>query len=138
MAKPAVRRAALVLLLALMPVAVAAPTQATAAPPTVTQVTSTSNCQPFVVIAGQWPTGAVIQVTLRNIGTTTWQRWQAVIQLPPRYRVMQLWGGSMTVIGDIIVVTGAGPVPPGGTVTFGFALSGSGPFTGFPVTCTGF
>ena len=138
MAKPAVRPAALVLLLALMPVTVAAPAHAHAASPTVAQVTTTSNCQPSVTIAGQWATGAIIQVTLRNIGTTTWQRWQAVIQLPPRYRVIQLWGGSMTVIGDIIVVTGSGPVPPGGTVTFGFALSGSGPFTGFPVTCTGF
>ena len=138
MAKPAFRPAALVLLLALAPVAVAAPAHAMAAPATITQVTTASNCQPFVTIAGQWPTGAIIQVILRNVGTTTWQRWQAVIQLPPRYRVTQLWNGSMTVIGDIIVVTGYGPVPPGGTVTFGFALSGSGPFTGFPVTCTGF
>jgi hypothetical protein len=136
MGQPAVRRAALVLLLALLPVAAAAP--ASAAPRvTAAEVATASNCQPIVTIAAQWSTGAIVQVTLLNIGTTTWQRWQAVIQLPPRYRVMQLWNGSMTVSGDVIVVTGPGPVPPGGTVTFGFLVSGSGPFT-FPVTCTGF
>jgi hypothetical protein len=122
------------------PAALVSPAQAAAGVPVmaVTLDADTSNCVATVVIAGQWANGLVAQVTLRNVGTTTWHSWRAVIVMPPGWRIIQFWNGYITQTGTIVTVNGDSTVAPGGTVTFGFGATGTGTAGPVSVTCTGF
>lgn len=121
------------------PTALVSPARAAPAAPAARAVAAdTSNCVATVNITAQWGTGLVAQVTLRNVGTTTWHGWQAIITMPPGWQITAIWSSSATVSGNTVVFTGTATVPPGGTVTFGFVATGTGSPGPIFATCTGF
>ncbi|HLT12116.1 MAG TPA: cellulose binding domain-containing protein [Micromonosporaceae bacterium] len=96
------------------------------------------DCHASVIITAQWATGFTANVTLTNIGSTTWQFWRATIIMPPGYRIVSIWNVGVTSVGSTIVVYGPGPVAPGASVTFGFVAAGTGPIGPIQVICDGF
>src|SRR5262249_37332286 len=120
------------------PVALSSPAQAApAAVAAQAAALDASNCVGTVTIINQWSTRLIAQVTLRNVGTTTWFGWQATVPLPSGWTIAQVWNAHVTVSGNRIIFDGNDMVPPGGTVTFGFVAVGSGSSTPIIVTCTG-
>lgn len=120
--------------------AASAPSGLASLPPAASlpSASASTDCQPTVLIAAQWPTGFVANVTLTNVGSRTWQQWTATIIMPPGYQIVSVWNVRAAVVGLQNVFSGIGPVPPGGSVTFGFVAAGSGPIGPIQVICSGF
>lgn len=85
-------------------------------------------------VVGQdvWPTGFTLNnVTVTNTGTGTLNSWQVRLTLANSMTFSQGWGGDFTELGSELVVTNLGyngTLQPGGSVSFGFQGTLSGPF----------
>jgi endo-1,4-beta-D-glucanase Y len=93
----------------------------------------------------EWPTGATVQVTVTNTGSSAINGWTAAFSFPGNQKISQLWNGTVTQTGQNVSVKDLGynsSIPVGGNVGFGFNLDYSGTngnFTGFSIngkTCS--
>jgi len=88
-----------------------------------------------VVKVSEWSTGFEARGTITNGGTTPLGGWTVAIDLPAGTSVSSYWDARMTSSGGRYTFTNptwAGPIPPGGTASFGFIGAGSGS----PANCT--
>ena len=80
-------------------------------------------CSVTYRVTGSWQGGFQADVRLTNTGTTSWTTWTLAWQFPAGQQITQLWNGSASQSGAAASVTNAtwnGPVPPGGSASFGF------------------
>ncbi|HYH02904.1 MAG TPA: cellulose binding domain-containing protein, partial [Bacillota bacterium] len=81
-------------------------------------------------IQGDWGSGATINVTMKNNGTSAINGWTLAWNFPGNQKIVNLWNGSFTQSGTAVTVKNMsynGIIPAGGTVSFGFNISYSGP-----------
>ncbi|MGW4027883.1 glycosyl hydrolase family 18 protein [Streptomyces sp. NPDC004838] len=81
-----------------------------------------------------WGTGFDGKWTIKNTGDTTISTWNLEWDFPTGTRVLSAWDADVTNVGNRWTAKNkswASPLPPGGTVTFGF--NGQGP--GSPSNC---
>ncbi len=82
-----------------------------------------------------WDDGYVGQYTITNTTSAALSAWKVAFTLPGGEKVTSLWNGTEAAAGQTYTVTPAswnGTVPVGGTVNFGFEVSGNGA----PTNCT--
>ena len=88
-----------------------------------------------VVKVSEWGSGFEARGTVTNGGTTPLGGWTVAFDLPAGTGISSHWDARMTQSGTrytFVNPTWAGPIPPGGTASFGFSGSGSGS----PSNCT--
>jgi endoglucanase len=96
-------------------------------------------CQVSYVLVGQWPTGFVATVIVRNVSTVP-VRWTVTITYPGG-EITQAWSVVGTRVGDTWTFTrppwlgSLDILPPGATAQFGLAGTGSGLPARVTVTC---
>lgn len=92
------------------------------------------SCTATYRTVNSWPGGFQGEVTVQaGSATTSW----SVSWRPSGERVDQVWNGTATLQGDLVVVRNAawnGQLPAGGTTTFGLVASGTPPTPA--LTCT--
>ena len=84
------------------------------------QVTLTKN---------EWNTGATVQVTLTNSGSSAVNGWTVAFNFSGNQRINQLWNGTYTQAGQRVQIQNAGynsSIAAGNSATFGFNLEFSG------------
>jgi hypothetical protein len=82
-----------------------------------------------------WGTGYQARYTIRNSGGTAVTGWRVQFGLPASARLTSFWEAGVTTAGSVSTATNQsynGTVPAGGSVEFGFLVTGSGD----PTTCT--
>lgn len=81
-----------------------------------------------------WGSGYEAKYTISNNGGSALSSWTVEFTLPGGQSIASLWDGSYAANGQNITVrsTWNGSVPVGGSVSFGFTVSGSG---GVPTDC---
>jgi Cellulose binding domain/Glycosyl hydrolases family 18/Fibronectin type III domain len=88
-----------------------------------------------VVKVSEWGGGFEARGTITNGGTTALSGWTVAFDLPAGTSISSFWDARMTSSGNRYTFTNpswAGPLPPGGTASFGFIGAGSGS----PSNCT--
>jgi cellulase/cellobiase CelA1 len=87
-------------------------------------------CAVSYAIQNDWGSGATVNVTIANNGSSAINGWTLTWTFPGNQQITQLWSGSYTQSGASVSVTNLsynGTIPAsGGTVGFGFNLSYSG------------
>ncbi len=87
-------------------------------------------CAVNYVIQNDWGSGATVNVTIRNNGTSAINGWTLAWTFPGNQQITNLWGGTYTQSGTSVTARNAswnGTIPAnGGTVGFGFNLAYSG------------
>jgi endoglucanase len=109
---------------------------ATATPrPTITATprptpSPTTGCAVSYVIQNDWGSGATVNVTIKNNGTSAINGWKLTWGFAGNQKITNLWNGVLTQSGTSISVSNASynvKIPAnGGTVTLGFNLLYSG------------
>jgi hypothetical protein len=100
--------------------------------PTVTPTPSVpvGGCAVSYVIQDSWSNGATIGLTIKNNGTSAINGWTLQWNLPANQKITNMWNASYTQSDNTVSVKNAaynGTIPAGGgSVQFGFSLSGSG------------
>ena len=99
--------------------------------------TGASAAAPAVTFAetSSWDGGYVGQYTIANSSSSAMSTWKVGFTLPAGSTVTSLWNGTETAAGQSYTVTPASwnaNIPAGGSVSFGFEVSG----TGQPSGCT--
>lgn len=77
----------------------------------------------------EWNSGATVQVTLTNTGSSAVSGWTVAFDFSGNQRINQLWNGTYTQAGQNVRVADVGynsSIAAGGTVSFGFNLDFSG------------
>ncbi len=89
-----------------------------------------SACAVTYAIHSDWGTGATVEVTIRNNGSSAINGWTLAWTFPGNQQITNLWNGTYTQSGASVSVRNAGwnatIAANGGTVNFGFNLSYSG------------
>jgi cellulase/cellobiase CelA1 len=129
----------LILLLLLLAVS---PQKALAASTTQQSSASESCIQITYTIASQWAGGFVVIVTITNLcSTPVVTCWNLQFDFTAGQQITEGWNATISQSGSHVMVTSCIEIPPGGSVSFGFAgiWSGSNPppihliFNGVPV-----
>jgi endoglucanase len=100
--------------------------------PTVTPTPSVpvGGCAVSYVIQDSWSNGATISLAIKNSGTNPVNGWTLQWNLPANQQITNMWNASYTQSGNTVSVNNAAynaTIPAGGgSVQFGFSLSGSG------------
>ena len=84
---------------------------------------------------GDWGTGYQARYTIRNAGGAAVEGWQLQFGLPQSARLGSSWEATVTTSGSVTTASNKGyngTVPAGGSVEFGFIVTGSGD----PTSCT--
>lgn len=79
-----------------------------------------------------WGSGATVNVTITNNGSSTVNGWTANWTFAGNENITSFWNGSYNQSGSSVTVTNAshnGTIAPGSSVTFGFNVSYSGSYT---------
>jgi len=79
--------------------------------------------------ANDWGSGATVNITIKNNGTTAINGWTLAWEFPGNQKITNMWNGTHTQSGNAVTVKNMsynGTIPAGGNVTFGFNLSYSG------------
>ena len=82
-----------------------------------------------------WGTGYQARYTIRNPGGAAVEGWQLRFGLPQSARLGSSWDATVTTAGPVTTAANKsynGTVPAGGSVEFGFVVTGSGD----PISCT--
>jgi endoglucanase len=80
-------------------------------------------------VATSWPSGFSADVTITNTRSTQLTGWTLAFTFPGNQHIASAWNGVAAQTGADVVVRKAsynGPVPPGGTVSFGFQANYGG------------
>ena len=97
--------------------------------PTATPATGGS-CSINYNIANDWGSGATVQVTITNSGSTAINGWTLAWTFSGNQSVTNAWNGNLTQTGTAVTVTDVGwngtLSPNGGSASFGFNLNYSG------------
>ncbi len=96
--------------------------------PTPTATSGTGYAVSYV-IQNDWGSGATVNLTIKNIGTTMINGWELKFNFPGNQQITNLWSAQYTQNGATVTVTNLawnGSLPPGGTVSFGFNINYSG------------
>jgi endo-1,4-beta-xylanase len=91
---------------------------------------SATACSVAYRLTGSWQGGFQGDVTLTNLGREPLTRWSLAWTYADGQRITQAWNGTATQTGAAVTVTNAswnGSVAAGGTVSFGFLGSSTGP-----------
>lgn len=102
------------------PVVTPTPTPVVTQEPEAFSVTYTQN---------HWGTGATVNITIKNNGTTTINGWKLDFTFPGNQKISHLWCGKYTQNGAAVTVTNEsynGIIAPGGTANFGFNINYNG------------
>jgi len=87
-------------------------------------------CAVDYTIANDWGSGATVNVTIRNNGSSAINGWTLTWTFPGNQQITQMWGGTYTQSGASVLVKNASynaNIPAnGGTASFGFNLTYSG------------
>jgi endoglucanase len=111
----------------------------------VANATTTGGSCKMTFTKNEWSTGATVQVTVTNTGSSAINGWTAAFKFPGNQKISQLWNATVTQTGQNVSVKDMGynsSIPAGGNVGFGFNLDYSGTnadFTGFSIngkTCS--
>src|SRR5256885_15950077 len=89
----------------------------TAPPPPAT------TCQASYAVTGTWPGGFQAQVTIKNPGTASMNKWTVGWVLANGETVVSAWNGTLTQSGSLATMKSAdwnAQVAAGGSTTFGF------------------
>ncbi|HYH03259.1 MAG TPA: carbohydrate-binding domain-containing protein, partial [Bacillota bacterium] len=81
------------------------------------------------VIQNDWGTGANVNVTFKNNGTSAISGWTLAWQFSGNQKITNLWNGSFTQSGTSVSVSNMpynATIPAGGSVSFGFGMTYSG------------
>jgi cytochrome c peroxidase len=87
-------------------------------------------CSVDYAINGQWPTGFIVTVKLRNTTDQPVDRWRLTWSMPDGQQITQLWNGMHMQAGaavDVQSLSYNALIPPRSDVTFGFVGSYAGP-----------
>jgi endoglucanase len=87
------------------------------------QLPAPAKCQVTYVRHGEWGTGFISQITVKNTGTTTINGWNLSWSFTGGQQINQLWSGSYTQSGAGVSVANLSwnaTIKPGKSVTFGF------------------
>ncbi len=101
-------------------------------------VTTGGSCK-MTFSKNEWATGATVQVTVTNTGSSAINGWTATFKFPGNQKISQFWNGTVTQTGQNVSVKDLGynsSIAPNGNVGFGFNLDFSGinaDFTGFSI-----
>ncbi|MCX7682345.1 MAG: cellulose-binding domain-containing protein [Anaerolineae bacterium] len=108
------------------PGATATPTRT----PTATPTAAASGCAVTYAIQNDWGTGATVNVTIRNNGTTAINGWTLAWTFPGNQQITNMWNATYTQSGASVTARNVdynATIPAnGGTVGFGFNLTYSG------------
>jgi len=80
-------------------------------------------------VANDWGSGATVDVTINNEGTTAINGWNLQFTFPGNQQITNMWSATYTQSGSQVSVNNEawnGTIPAGGSVTFGFNLTYSG------------
>ena len=107
------------------------PTPTPSVTPTVTPTpTPVTGVVISYVVQNDWGSGATVNVTIKNNGTTPINGWTLTWTFPGNQKISNLWNGSFTQSGTAVSVKDGGfnaNIPAnGGTVNFGFNITYSG------------
>jgi Glycosyl hydrolase family 12/Cellulose binding domain len=97
-----------------------------------------ATCSATFSVTNSWSTGFQGAVTVKDTGTSPINGWTAGWTFPSGQTIGQLWNGTLTQSGSSETVKNTssnGPIPGGGSTSFGFIGSGSAPSSLSP-TCT--
>lgn len=111
------------------PVTTPKPTETPVTTPTPTPISS-ADYSIFYTVKNDWGSGATIDISIKNNGSTAVNGWTLDWTFPGNQQITNLWNGSHTQSGASVSVTDGGHnayLPAnGGTVNFGFNISYSG------------
>jgi cellulose 1,4-beta-cellobiosidase len=89
-----------------------------------------TGCAVNYVISNDWGSGATVNVTIKNNGSTAVNGWTLAFTFPGNQKITNLWNGSYTQSGASVSVKDSGynaNIPAnGGTTSFGFQMTYSG------------
>lgn len=130
------------LLVALLVPLMMSPQRALAASTTPQQLSDESCVRVTYTVSSQWPGGFIGTVTITNLCTKPiFACWTLQFDFTANQQITQVWNASFSQSGSHVVITGCVEIPPGASVSIGFAgiWSGSNPppihllFNGAPV-----
>ncbi|HET9516336.1 MAG TPA: RICIN domain-containing protein, partial [Actinoplanes sp.] len=96
-------------------------------PPPVTPPPGGADCSASLRIDSDWGSGFTATVTVTNRGSSTTKGWRVTWTWPGDQKFVNAWNGDSTQTGAAVTtVNGSwnGPIPAGGSATFGFQATG--------------
>jgi hypothetical protein len=107
-----------------------APTPPTATPTPTATSSPGPGCQVSWSVVNSWSGGFQLGITVTNSSAAPASAWQVTWSWPGGQALTQIWNASESVSGPAVAAVNAsynGPVPAGGTATFGLLGSGTAP-----------
>jgi endoglucanase len=114
------------------PIVTTTPRVTATATATATAVPTPTSVTPACSVAYtqyDWGSGATVEITIKNNGTTALKSWTLAWEFPGNQKIGNLWNASYTQNGTAVTVTNNsynGTISAGGSASFGFNLSYSG------------
>jgi hypothetical protein len=93
-------------------------------------------CTTTTAVQSQWNTGYVLQLTVRNSGTTTLNSWTSTVTLPPGHALTNSWPIPATMSGQVVTEHSTAALAPGATASWGVQAGRADGNTQLPSTVT--